>query len=225
MLQEPNRVPCPSHDGFCDAGLADLIVNQIAIEQQNTVTNPLLNAWQDVAKNESTDECRNFFAPSLGGSSAPSPSSGVGNLFNQALGEHNYYLQTAFNLAALKLNYPGVPCLPGIGLQPKFTAPNTVNAGDIVGFDGMESTIKSPRSGCAAATRGSLATVLAMHSVADRTSGCIAARFCWADRGAVGPAKSVPGTVAAVTTNVTATRLAGIIDFSPTRAIAPASAP
>jgi len=139
--QEPNQVKCPSMDGYCDKGLADLIVNQISTEQQNIVTNPLLNAWQDAKGNESTDECRNFFAPFISGSSGPQEGSLAGTLNNQFLNTHPYYVNDAFNLAALRLNYPGVPCLHGVNLAPHFTAPNAVNSGDIVGFDGMESNI------------------------------------------------------------------------------------
>jgi hypothetical protein len=137
--QEPNQVTCPSPDGYCDTGLADLIINQIAVEQQNTVTNPLLNAWQDTAGNEATDECRNFFAPVLGGSVGANEETFAGTLFNQSLGAGSYYLNAAFNLASLKLPYPGIPCHTGISLEPKFTSPNLVNSGEIVGFDGMES--------------------------------------------------------------------------------------
>ena len=50
-------------------------------------------------------------------------------------------MNTAFNFAAQRQNYPGIPCLPGIILAPHFTAPNPVNAGEIVGFNGMESNI------------------------------------------------------------------------------------
>jgi hypothetical protein len=140
--QEPNQVPCPSPDGFCDTGLADLIVNQIAVEQQNIVTDPLLGSWKDPSGNEATDECRNFFASGvLGGSVTASPETFGGALFNQSFGTDNYYLNDAFNLASLKLPYPGIPCLPGIRLEPKFTAPNPVNSGEVVGFDGMESDI------------------------------------------------------------------------------------
>jgi hypothetical protein len=139
--QEPNQVPCPSDDGYCDAGLADLIINQIAVEQQDIVTDPLLDSWKDPSGNEATDECRNFFAPTHGGSSSANPVTLAGTLFNQTLGGGSYYLNNAFNLAALKLPYPGVPCLNGISLDPKFTAPNPVNSGEIVGFDGMESDI------------------------------------------------------------------------------------
>ena len=67
MCRSQIRSECPSSDGTCDLGLADLIINQIATEQQNIVTDPLLNAWQDPTGHEATDECRNFFAPTLGG--------------------------------------------------------------------------------------------------------------------------------------------------------------
>lgn len=141
--QEPNQQTCPppTPDGFCDTGLADLIVSQIGAEQQNIVTNPLLNAWQDSGGKEATDECRDFFAGSLGGSVTASPETFAGTLSNQTLSGSNYYINDAFNLASLKLPYPGIPCLSGIRLEPKFTAPNPVNSGEIVGFDGMESDI------------------------------------------------------------------------------------
>jgi hypothetical protein len=139
--QEPNQVSCPSPDGFCDTGLADLIVSQIGVEQQNIVTDPLLNAWQDSSGKEATDECRDFFAPILGGSATASPETFAGTLFNQTLAGGSYYLNDAFNLASQKLPYPGIPCLPGIRLEPKFTAPNPVNSGEVVGFNGMESDI------------------------------------------------------------------------------------
>jgi hypothetical protein len=140
--EEPNQAPCPSPDGLCDTGLADLIVNQVAVEQQNIVTDPLLNAWQDEQGKEATDECRNFFAQGqVGGGVTASPESGAGSLFNQTVGGHNYYLNMAFNLAALRLPYPGVPCIPGDRLEPQFTSPSPVNSGEVVGFDGMESDI------------------------------------------------------------------------------------
>lgn len=139
--EEPNQVKCPSPDGGCDTGLADLIVNQIAAEQQNIVTDPLLDAWQDPNGSEATDECRDWFAPVLGGNSGAQEETDAGTLFNQALVGNDYYLNTAFNLSAFKLPYPGVRCIPGVELLPQFTAPNPVNANEIVGFDGMESDV------------------------------------------------------------------------------------
>ncbi len=137
--QEPNQIGL-GPDGSYDTGLADLIINQIAVEQQDTVTNPLLNAWQDSAGQEVTDECRNSFFPATGSASA-APLTRAGTLSNQSLASHAYYLNDAFNLASQRLPYPGVPCMNSISLEPKFTAPNPVNSGEIVGFDGMESDI------------------------------------------------------------------------------------
>jgi hypothetical protein len=141
--QEPNQLPCPNaQDGQCDAGLADLIVNQIAVEQQNIVTDPLLNAWQDNKGKEATDQCRNFFARAgMAGGASAGPESGAGTLSNQTLNNHPYYLNMAFNLASSLLPYPAGPCIGGANLVAEFTAPNTVNSGETVGFDGMESNI------------------------------------------------------------------------------------
>jgi len=139
--EQPNQQPCPTTDGGCDRGLADPIINQLGLEQMNIVTNPLLNAWQDERKAENTDECRFDFAAVRGGSSSVLPGSHAGTLFNQEFAEGVYYINDVFNLAALRLSYPGIPCVTGVNLDPKFTSPNHVNAGEVVSFNGMESQI------------------------------------------------------------------------------------
>jgi hypothetical protein len=142
-VQEPNQHGI-GPDGAPDTGLADVLVNQIAVEQQNTVTDPLLDAWQghDATHDEVTDECRNFFdVGGLNGASGANQETDAGTLSDQALSGASYYINTSFNLAALKLPFPAIPCLDGINLQPDFTSPNPVNVNEIVGFDGMESNI------------------------------------------------------------------------------------
>jgi len=139
--QEPNQLFTRSPDGAFDTGLADLEINQIAVEQQNIVTDPLLNGWQDPAGREVTDECRNFFAPPTSGTSTARPETRAGTLANQALSAKQYYLNGTFNRAALRLPYPAVQCLTGVSFVPGFTTPNAVNSGEVVGFDGMESDI------------------------------------------------------------------------------------
>jgi hypothetical protein len=138
--QEPNQ-DGRGEDGSYDTGLADLIVSQMGVEQQNIVTDPLLNGWQDSNGNESTDQCRNFFAPYLGGSVSSQEFTFAGSLFNQSIGGANSYVNDAFSLAATKVDYPSVRCIGGVNLTPEFTVPNPVNTGEIVGFDGMESDI------------------------------------------------------------------------------------
>lgn len=142
--QEPNQLGNTiGPDGYYDHGLADLIINQIGVEQQNIVTDPLLDAWQDPAHNESTDECRNKFFPTLGGSVIANEFTKAGTLFNQTLDGGDYYINDAFSLAALRLPYPGpgVACPAHVNLAPQFTATSPVDAGEVVGFDGMESDI------------------------------------------------------------------------------------
>jgi PKD domain len=139
--QEPNQVPCPSEDGHCDTGLADLIIGQIATEQQNMVTDPLLNGWQDASGNEVTDECRNYLAPVLGGTVTAVPETDAGTLSDQKLNGDAYYVNSALNAAALHLNFPGVFCHLGVSLAPAFNTVSPVNAGETVGFNGMESDI------------------------------------------------------------------------------------
>jgi hypothetical protein len=146
--QEPNQLTTVGGDGTWDEGLADITINQVAAEQQNTITDPLLNAWQDREKvggeevgYEDTDECRNFFLAISEGSASKKEHTEAGDLSNQKILGGAYYLNDAFNLAALKLSYPGVPCLPGITITPVFTEPPTVNTGEIVGFNGMESDV------------------------------------------------------------------------------------
>ena len=150
-VEEPNQPTELDPDGYFDAGLADLIVNQIAVEQQNIVTDPLLKSWrgqEDVKLRngekvsfEATDECRDYFAPTIGGSVTATETAAAGTLYNQQLSGGDYYLNDGFDLAALELPYPGVPCRSGVDLFPQFTAPDPVNAGEIVGFNGMESNV------------------------------------------------------------------------------------
>jgi PKD domain-containing protein len=141
--EEPNQPPEKKvgPDGSPDTGLADLIISQIGVQQQSIVTDPLLNGWHDEVGNEVTDECRNFFLEYLGGSATASEFTFAGTLYNQLYNGFKSYIDDAFDLAAERLPYPGVPCMNGIDLVPQFTAPNTVNTGELVGFNGMESDI------------------------------------------------------------------------------------
>lgn len=141
--EEPNQPAVAGPDGYPDSGLADLIINQVAVEQQNVITDPLLDAWQDPEGKEATDECRDYFAEAgpLNGSSAAIEQTIAGTLSNQVLAGTRYYLNDAFSLTGLKLPYPGAACVPGIALVPLFTAPNPVNSGEVVNFDGMESNV------------------------------------------------------------------------------------
>jgi hypothetical protein len=153
QLEGPHQEE-PSQEGKGEIGdyapgLADLIINQIAQEQSNTVTNPLLNAWQDSEGKEVTDECRNRFAstagPSggvIGGSVTADEHTEAGKLSNMELSSPElssglYYINNVFNLSGSETG----SCVGGVGLVARFTAPNPVNSNEIVGVDGMESTV------------------------------------------------------------------------------------
>ena len=137
--EEPNQEE--GEEGGTSAGLADLIINQIGEEEMNTVTDPLLNAWQDATGNEVTDLCRNVFASTAGasggeisGSVTANLETEAGTLANVSVGPGRYYINNIFNLA-------NGDCAGGVGLIARFTAPNPVKSGEIVGVDGMESTV------------------------------------------------------------------------------------
>ena len=89
--EEPNQTS-ESEFGDSSSGLADLLVNQIAVEQADIVTDPLLNAWQDSTHHEVIDECRNAFgSPSKATPAARSlvgdpEGSQSGSAFNTVIG-------------------------------------------------------------------------------------------------------------------------------------------
>ena len=142
-IQEPNQSPARGEEGDYASALSDLIVGQIAVEQANIVTDPLLTSWQNLATgNEATDECRNVFggtaAPSaLAGIETPQPNTKAGTLSNETIGNHKYFVNNVVDTGALHRS----ACVGGLGLVPRFTSPNPVKSEELVGFDGMGSTV------------------------------------------------------------------------------------
>ncbi len=143
--EEPNQVGKDPYGDY-SAGLYDLVANQIAVEQANVVTDPMLNGWQDNEKHEVTDECRNVFAATVSklgeegiqGSATANSETEAGTLSNTTFGEEaesgRYYINNVYSLASHR-------CVGGAALKPSFTAPTAVNNGEVVGFDGMESDV------------------------------------------------------------------------------------
>ena len=83
--------------------LSDLIINQIAVEQENIVTDPLLNAWQDSARNEATRRVPQLCSPpptSVEASHRTNTRAPSGTLSNQIIGGAHLLPQHAFNFAA-----------------------------------------------------------------------------------------------------------------------------
>jgi hypothetical protein len=161
-VQEPNQEPEGGAGEIGDyaPGLSDLIINQIAVEQANIVTDPLLTSWKDPEGFEVTDECRDDFGNTVGDGVEGEPNAEAkteaGTLSNETVGRNpeeearngvpatgeeeeenpwgRYYINNAWSAG-------GEHCVGGVGMVPRFTSPNPVNAGEIVGVNGMESTV------------------------------------------------------------------------------------
>jgi hypothetical protein len=141
-IEEPNQEGAGEEGDYAPA-LTDVLVGQIAEEQANIVTDPLLTSWHNsVTGREATDECRNEFAStaapsSIQGGAAANAKTEAGTLSNESIGGGSYYVNNVINLGALHFT----DCVGGVGLVPRFTSPNPVNSGELVDFDGMESTV------------------------------------------------------------------------------------
>lgn len=163
-IEEPNQEGA-GEEGDHAAALTDVLVNQIAVEQANIVTDPLLTSWHDTAnKAEVTDECRDRFAsyslPSkVAGSVAADEKTEAGTLSNETVGTGTYYINDSINNGFLH----GADCVGGNGLVPRFTSPNPVNSGELVDFNGMESTV-SEFKGAAFGASGPPTTTYATFS-------------------------------------------------------------
>jgi hypothetical protein len=139
-VEEPNQEG-KGEEGDYSPGLSDVLINQISEEAMNIATDPLLSSWHSAAGDEATDLCRNEFAATsgtsgggFGGSVLANLNTEAGSLSNVTVGARHYYINNVFSLSS------GV-CEGGIGLVARFTAPDPVNAGEIIGVDGMESTV------------------------------------------------------------------------------------
>ncbi|MEA2668257.1 MAG: hypothetical protein QOJ33_1191 [Chloroflexota bacterium] len=144
QLEEPNQLTGRNPFGNWAAGLADVIINDLSIEQSNVVTDPLLNGWYQSFKGaEQADMCQwNFGPPPL---KMPirleeQLPANAQLLTNQSIDKHSYYLQWGFDSVGLTAG-KGHSCWPGVTLEAHYTAPNPVNSGDVVGFTATESNI------------------------------------------------------------------------------------
>jgi hypothetical protein len=149
-LQEPNQIGL-GLNGQYNAGLADLIVNEVAADQLAVLTDPLFTGWHDKVGSEEAedgdeivDKCRGDFLGGLLTEQPPSnvnPKTEAGSSYNQLIDEHNYYINDAFDQAALYNPYPGVACINRVNLVPRFTTQNTVEPSDKVTFSASASAV------------------------------------------------------------------------------------
>jgi PKD domain len=140
-LQEPNQLNGLNPFGEYEEGLADVIINDLSIEQSNIVTNPLLTGWYQTSTNaEQSDVCQFNFGPPPKSPPPPNAETHAANFSNETINNDPYYIQWAFNSSGV-IAGNGFYCWQGVTLEPFFTAPNPVNSGDVVGFNATESNI------------------------------------------------------------------------------------
>jgi hypothetical protein len=140
-LEEPNQLVGLNPFGNYAEGLADVIISDLSVEQSDIVVDPLLNGWyQDGTHDEQADMCQWGFGPPPEKTPTPDPKTHAAHTSNETIGSSAYYMQWAFNSVGITSRRE-YGCWSGVGLEPHFTAPNPVNAGDVVGFDATESNI------------------------------------------------------------------------------------
>jgi PKD domain len=140
-LEEPNQLDGLNPWGNYAAGLADVIINDLSIEQNNIVVDPLLNGWyQTATADEQSDMCQSNFGPKPTSEPSPNPETHAGLRSNETINGQGYFLQWAFS-STLLTSGRGYFCWSGVADEPHFTAPNPVNSGDVIGFDGTETLL------------------------------------------------------------------------------------
>jgi hypothetical protein len=148
-LIEPNQLAEVNLLGDYATGLPDVIINDLSVAQSNIVVDPLLNGWYQTATNaEQADMCQSNFGPPPQTAPTPNPYTHAASVSNESINGHAYYVQWAFDSTWLTLGR-GYFCWQGDDVTPHYTAPNPVNVGDVIGFDGTESllTLQAAASG------------------------------------------------------------------------------
>jgi hypothetical protein len=131
---------------------ADPVLNVVSHEHNETITDPLGNAWFDSSGNENGDECSFTFGSALG-------SNGFGS-FNQVINTHDYWLQQEWSNRANSCQQRNTSAQPTASFTFSPTSPvhgsvvtftSTVADSDDTSFtyswtfgDGGVSTLKSP---------------------------------------------------------------------------------
>ncbi|HWY18634.1 MAG TPA: hypothetical protein VNY27_07985 [Solirubrobacteraceae bacterium] len=147
VLEEPNQLSGQNPFAYFGAGLADVIIGDLANEQSNIVVNPLLNGWYQNASAaeqgfpEQGDMCQFDFGPPPKSPPTPNPETHAASVSNEGVGGGSYYLHWAFNSAGFLTGKDTAGCWQGATLEPHITAPNPVNVGDVIGLDANESGI------------------------------------------------------------------------------------
>ena len=140
-LEEPNQIEGPDPWGNFASALADVIVSDLSVEQSNVVVDPLLTGWyQEATEAEQGDMCQWRYGPPPENPPPVNEYTHASTRTNETIDGQKYFVQWEFNSTGV-ISHHTFGCWSGASNDPKYTAPNPVNVGDVVGFDGTESNM------------------------------------------------------------------------------------
>jgi PKD repeat protein len=140
-LEEPNQIEGPDPWGNFASALADVIVSDLSVEQSNVVADPLLDGWyQEGTEAEQGDMCQWRYGPPPEKTPTVNEFTHAATRTNETIDGQHYFVQWEFNSTGL-VSHSTYGCWSGASLVVQYTAPNPVNVGDVVGFDGTESNM------------------------------------------------------------------------------------
>jgi hypothetical protein len=145
-LVEPNQKVNFTRNSDYETGLADVIVNDLSLEQADIMDDPMLSSgWFQATSNaEQSDMCRWVFGAKNKEEKEKEEKKKEGTEAeansNQTIGGAPYYLQFAYDSTGISSGH-GATCWNGVEVNPHFTATNVVKGGDVVAFDALESSM------------------------------------------------------------------------------------
>jgi PKD repeat protein len=145
-LVEPNQQTTFTRNSDYETGLADVIINDLSLEQADIMDDPMLTSgwYQEGSSAEQSDMCRWVFGAKNEEEKKKEEKKKEGTqaetLSTQEIGAAHYYLQFGYDSTAISSGH-GATCWDGVENKPHFTATNVVKGGDVVAFDALESSI------------------------------------------------------------------------------------
>ncbi len=145
-LVEPNQQTTFTRNSDYETGLADLIINDLSLEQADIMDDPMLDSgwYQEGSNAEQSDMCRWAFGAKNEEEKKSEEKKKEGTqaetLSTQEIGGAHYYLQFSYDSTGISSGH-GATCWNGVENNPHFTATNVVKGGDVVAFDALESNM------------------------------------------------------------------------------------
>jgi hypothetical protein len=145
-LVESNQRTSFTRNSDYEAGLGDVIVNDLSLEQADIMDDPMLSSgwFQDTSNAEQSDMCRWVFGAKNEEEKKKEEKKKEGTeaetLSTQTIGGVPYYLQFGYDSTGISSGH-GATCWDGVEVKPHFTATNVVKDGDVVAFDALESSM------------------------------------------------------------------------------------